>query len=93
MLGWSAEGEGEGEFVPAQREAPVPLDASGDDLSQGWDWEKVEKGWEGYPELVSGTTVEVGWVLLWKVCPLFFSRGLVYIGRLTFVPGIGFTSG
>jgi hypothetical protein len=99
MLGWSADGKGKGEFVPAQREAPVQLDAGGDDLSPGWDWEEVEKGWEGYPELVSGTTVEVGRVLLWKVCPLFLFTGLVtsgllyiYIGRLTFVAGIGSTS-
>jgi hypothetical protein len=65
----SAGWEGEGEFVPAQREAPVQLDG-GAGLLAGWDWEEVEKGWERYPELVSGTTVKTGWVFLWKVCPL-----------------------
>jgi hypothetical protein len=51
---------GEAVSMPAQWEAPVQLDAGGgDDLSAGWDWEEVEKRWEGYPELVSGTTVEL----------------------------------
>jgi hypothetical protein len=63
---WNAGGDGE--FVATQREAPA--DVSGGGASEpwtSWDWEEVEKGWEGYPEL--GTeAVEAGVILLWKVC-------------------------
>jgi hypothetical protein len=51
-LGWSARGEGEGEFVPSQRQAPLQLD--GDSLSTDWVWEEVKNSWEEYPELAAG---------------------------------------
>lgn len=57
--------KGEGDFVPAQREAPVQLDYG--DLSSGWDWE-VEKGWEGYHELASDATI------LWRLVGCYYGR-------------------